>query len=235
MVEVEESLLAGVPLLIVRHADGARALPTVLWVHGYGASKETHLAELHRLADLGLQAIAIDAVAHGARRPDGLPCRVGGSPRENAAIFRQIVGETVAGLPRLVDQLFELGRCVPGRLAIAGVSMGGCIVYGAIATDKRYAAAVALLGSPEWVRSDDDAAWLDAFHPTALLSITAACDSVVPPAAARQLHALLADRYSQHPERLQYVELAGAPHLMPAADWATATGHAAEWLTRFLR
>jgi dienelactone hydrolase len=234
MADVEESLLAGVPLLLVRPSGSVRALPTVLWVHGYGASKETHLAELHRLADRGLLAVGIDAVAHGRRRPAGFEHRVTGSPGENAAIFRQIVGDTVAGLPRLVDQLLELGLSEPGRLAIAGVSMGGCIVYGAVAADRRYAAAVALLGSPEWTRPEDDGAWLDAFHPTALLSITAARDSVVPPAAARALHARLAGRYRLQPERLRYRELAGAPHLMPAADWATATAHAADWLTRFL-
>jgi dienelactone hydrolase len=206
----------------------------VLWVHGYGASKETHLAELHRLADHGLLAVGIDAVAHGRRRPDGFACRVAGSPREDAATFRQIVGETVAGLPRLVDELFDLGLSEPGRLAIAGVSMGGCIVYGAVATDRRYAAAVALLGSPEWTRSEDDAAWLDAFPPTALLSITASRDSVVPPAEARELHALLSGHYHLQPERLVYRELTGVPHLMPAEDWATATGYAVAWLTRFL-
>ena len=224
MAEVEESLLAGVPLLLVRPSGSARALPTVLWVHGYGASKETHLAELRRLADIGLLAIGIDAVAHGRRRPAGFEHRVTGSPRENAAVFRQIVGDTVAGLPRLVDQLLERGLSEPGRIAIAGVSMGGCIVYGAVAADCRYAAAVALLGSPEWTRPEDDGAWLDAFQPTALLSIT----------AARELHALLAGRYRLQPERLSYRELADAPHLMPAADWATATGYAAAWLTRFL-
>ncbi|MBL8390295.1 MAG: hypothetical protein JNN21_00255 [Candidatus Accumulibacter sp.] len=233
MAEVEESLLAGVPLLLVRPSGSARALPTVLWVHGYGASKETHLAELRRLADIGLLAIGIDAVAHGRRRPAGFEHRVTGSPRETA-VFRQIVGDTVAGLPRLVDQLLERGLSEPGRIAIAGVSMGGCIVYGAVAADCRYAAAVALLGSPEWTRPEDDGAWLDAFQPTALLSITAARDSVVPPAAARELHALLAGRYRLQPERLSYRELADAPHLMPAADWATATGYAAAWLTRFL-
>ena len=234
MAEVEESLLAGVPLLLVRPSGSVRALPTVLWVHGYGASKETHLAELLRLADLGLLAVGIDAVGHGRRRPDGCAHRVTGSPRENAAVFRRIIGDTVAGLPRLVDELLEVGLSEPGRIAIAGVSMGGCIVYGAVAADRRYAAAVALLGSPEWTRPEDDGAWLDAFHPTALLSITAGRDSVVPPAAARELHALLAGRYRLQPERLSYRELAAAPHLMPAADWAIATGHAAAWLKRFL-
>jgi len=235
MAEVEESLLAGVPLLLVRPSGSVRALPTVLWVHGYGASKETHLAELLRLADLGLLAVGIDAVAHGRRRPAGFEHRVTGSPREDAAVFRQIVGAPLPVLPPLVDELLALGLSAPGRLAIAGVSMGGCIVYGAVAADRRYAAAVALLGSPEWARPADDGAWLDAFHPTALLSITAARDSVVPPAAARELHALLAGRYRLQPERLSYRELAGAPHLMPAADWATATGHGAAWLMRFLR
>jgi len=234
MAEATESLLAGVPLLIVRPPGSSGALPTVLWVHGYGASKETHLAELHRLAEHGLLAIGIDAVAHGRRRPAGFVHRVSSSPRENAAVFRQIVGETVAGLPRLVDGLLELGLSEPARLAIAGVSMGGCVVYGAVAADRRFSAAVALLGSPEWMRPEDDEIWLDAFHPTALLSVTAARDTIVPPTAARELHGLLAGRYRAQPERLCYRELAGAPHLMSAEDWATATGYAAAWLARFL-
>ena len=91
---------------------------------------------------------------------------------------------------------------------------------------------MALLASPEWALPPGVA--VERFYPTALLSITAAQDTIVPPAAAQALHERLTPLYRVQEDRLHYHEIAGVSHFMPAADWASAVAQASAWLTRFL-
>lgn len=233
-VTVEHARFAEIPLLIARPAGMVSPLPTVLWFHGLGADKEVHLPELCRLAELGLLAVGVDAVGHGQRRLADLAQHACRPPHETPGFFAQIVNGTVAEVPALVDRLVELDLTDPQRVGVAGVSMGGCIAYGAIAGDRRLCAAAVLLGSPEWALAELPDLTVERFFPAALLSITAEHDTVVPPAAARVLHEKLEPRYHTHPDRLSYREMAGASHFMQPQEWASAVDLASAWLTRFL-
>lgn len=232
----ERVLLGEVPALIVRPADGATPLPTVLWFHGLGADKELHLPELQRFAEAGLLAVGVDAVGHGDRRLPDFEQRIAGSPGETARLFHSLVAQTVAELPGLIDTLVARGLSDPERIAVAGVSMGGCVVYGAITVDRRICAAAALLGSPAFLSLSAPGADLpgERFFPTALLSITAEQDTVVSPMAARALHDALAPSYRDDPDRLSYQLIPGASHFMQPDEWASAVAQAGAWLRRFL-
>lgn len=227
-------LLGEVPVLIVHPPGGAAPLPTVLWFHGLGADKESHLPELQRFAAAGLLAIGVDAVGHGQRRLRDFEQRFAQPPAQRERLFNTLVAQTVAELPGLLDALVDSGLSDGQRLAVAGVSMGGCITYGAASRDRRLRAAVALLGSPAWLFAQQGDFPVARFFPTALLSITAENDCVVPPAAARTLHEALAIHYASHPERLDYRVIAGAPHFMNGEDWARAVGDASAWLAGFV-
>ncbi|MCB1966561.1 MAG: hypothetical protein KDI64_11100 [Candidatus Accumulibacter sp.] len=230
---VERRLLAGVPLLIVHPAGRVTPLPTVLWFHGFGADKELHLPELQRFAGAGLLAIGIDAVGHGQRRLADFEQRFAQPPEHASRLFDSLVAQTAAELPQLIDALVDCGLVDCGRIAVAGVSMGGCIVYGASSSDCPLRAAVALMGSPAWLHPDGADFPVDRFFPTALLSITAENDEVVPPMAARALHGQLEARYRQDPERLDYRTIAGASHFMSPEDWSHVLDQTGAWLVRF--
>ncbi len=232
----DSRLLGDVPVLIVRPggASSANALPTVLWFHGLGADKELHLPELQRFAAAGLLAVGIDAVGHGRRRLPDFEQQFAGSSVANARLFNALVARTVAELPGLIDALVDRRLTDPQRIGVAGVSMGGCIAYGALVADRRLRAAAALLGSPAWLRPERADFPLDRFFPAALLSITAENDDVVPPAAALALHQRLAFAYRQAADRLDYRVIPAASHFMQPAQWANAVGQASTWLARFL-
>jgi uncharacterized protein len=145
------------------------------------------------------------------------------------------VTSTAAEIPSLLDALVARGWAVPGRIAIAGVSLGGFVAYGAATIDPRIAAAVCITASPQW--GDDGRSphlRLDRFFPVALLSIVAGADPVVPPEHAAALHAALAPRYAAAPERLRLVELPGAVHRLAEADRALARREAEAWIARYL-
>ncbi len=238
---VERCLLGELPALIVRPrgADAGapskrRALPTVLWFHGLGADKEVHLPELQLFADAGLLAIGVDAAGHGQRPLPDFQRLFSGVADASGALFKTLVGQTISELPVLIDALVDRGLSDPQHIGVAGVSMGGCIVYGAIAADRRVRAAVALLGSPACSCSDGAEQAPARFFPTALLSITADDDQVVPPAAAQALHQQLLHAYASQPERLAYRVIPGAAHCMRPEQWAGAVAQTSAWLVRFV-
>jgi pimeloyl-ACP methyl ester carboxylesterase len=211
-------LLGTAPALLVRPEGVPRA--TLLWYHGLGVSKETHLPELERFARAGILAVGIDAAGHGERRLPNFEERFA-PPREVIEpLLYQLVDESVAELPSILDALGT------DRVALCGISFGGYITYRGSVRDPRIAAAVSLLGSP-------DPTLVDTYCPTALLSLTGEQDENVPPDAARAFHRALEPRYAEAPERLQYHEYPGETHFFTPDAWEDAMQRTIAWVLKF--
>ena len=228
--------LGGVPLLVVpaspvpeREAGG-----TVLFYHGFTVSKEANRIELHRLARAGLTAVGVDAVGHGDRRFADFSKRF--EPPNQEAVFQEVVEESAAEIPALLDSLEARGLSDGRRVGICGVSMGGAIAFGALAREGRLVAGVTLVSTPVWgSRPDSPHLIPERFYPKALLVQTAGADQTVPPARIRAFVEVLRPYYQAAPERLAYLEYPGVDHLMPARIWGQMIDQAVEWLKRFVR
>lgn len=212
------TILGTAPALIVR--PEGEPLAALLWVHGLGVSKETHLPELERFARAGILAVGIDAAGHGERRLPNFEERFAPPRDVIEPLLHQLVDETVAELPSVVDALGV------ERIALCGISFGGFITYRGAPRDPRIVAAVSLLGSP-------DPSLVDAYYPTALLSLTCERDENVPPDAARAFHHDLEPRYADAPERLQYHEYPGETHFFTPEAWEDAMERTIAWVHRF--
>jgi pimeloyl-ACP methyl ester carboxylesterase len=234
MVLFDRRRLGSAPALLIRREDLPLPLPTVLVYHDLGADKDIQQKELVTLAEAGFLAVGIDAAGHGERRLPDFEKRFAGSRQEIEPLLFSLVTETVAEVPAILGALAETGLADPERFAIFGISMGAHITYGAILAEPRLRAAVALVGSPEWRHPDSPHQRPEGFFPIALLSITGEKDVYVPPDSARAFHRALEPLYRSAPERLRYLEIPGAPHLMSAEDWETAMREAVDWLRRFL-
>jgi len=225
--------LATAPALLARREDLPLPLPAVLVYHGLGADKEIQRKELVTVAEAGLLAVGIDAAGHGERRLPDFEARFAGPWEEVEPLFFSLVTETVSEVPAVLDALEATGLAAPDRFALFGISMGAYITYGTISIERRLRAAVALLGSPEWPRPASPHHQAGHFFPTALLSITGEKDVNVPPGNARAFHHTLEPCYRTAPERLRYLEIPGAPHMMSEEDWRTAMEETVGWLSRF--
>lgn len=227
MIKFENRQIGPAPALVAWRDASIGPAPVVLWFHGFTADKATNRAELALFAEAGFLAAAIDAVGHGERRLDDFELRLSDSPDQRHRLFLSLVAQTVAEVPAIIDALPQIGLADPQRIAVCGVSMGGCIVYGAVASECRIRAAAALLGSPAW--TGGDGTYPRASFPAALLSITAECDDVVPPTAARALHEELVPFYRDRPQSLGYREIRGAGHMLDPRDWDHAVREACSW------
>jgi dienelactone hydrolase len=223
-----------IPALVASRGDPASAARrgTIVLYHPLGKDKDVHAGDLERLAGAGFLAIGVDAIAHGERRVAYGMMRFLADP---IGALQKVVSGTAAEVPGLLDLLESRGWAYPGRIGIAGISLGGFVAYGAAATDRRITAAACVLASPDWGADPRSPfANLDRFFPLALLSVTASADALVPPGPARRLHSALAPRYAAAPERLRHVELAGERHHLSDAAWNRAQAEAAAWFERFL-
>jgi uncharacterized protein len=235
--------LTSIPTLaLFRDAAEQRARQgTILFYHGFGTSKETYVSILQQLAEAGFLAIGVDAVGHGERRypdfaerfPPFEPPFMGNLQLE--AAFLSLVRATVQEIPSLLDVLLERGWAHPGRIGIAGHSMGGFVTYAAAVADPRILVAAAVSGSPHWKLPwpDSPHLHLDRFFPTALLSQIAANDMQVPPDGAKELHASLAPYYTQAPERLSLIEYPDTTHALSEQEWEQAWIEVVRWFTVF--
>jgi dienelactone hydrolase len=217
-ITVERRTLATAPALIVRPDGTPRA--TLLWYHGLGVAKETHLPELERFARAGIVAVGIDAAGHGERRLPDFEERFAPPRHVIEPLLHQLVAQSAAEVPSILDALGA------ERVALCGISFGGYITYRAAPRDTRIVAAVPLLGSP-------DPALAAAYFPTALLSLTGEHDTNVPPATARAFHRDLEPRYARSPERLHYREYPAETHFFTPAAWEDAVERTIAWVLRF--
>lgn len=230
--------LADAPALLLAQGDADKAAErgTILFYHGLTAQKESNLNEYRVLTDAGFLVVALDNAGHGARRLSDFAARFHPTNPNSGTEFLNLVKETALETPKVVDALLERGLAREDRLGVAGWSMGGYITYRALLAEKRFKAAVTIVGSPEWRLP-----WLEsphlhpeAFYPTALLSQVGERDDVVPPKGARRFYETLKPYYADRPERLEFVEYPNMGHHPDAAAAAEIQRRTVAWFETYL-
>jgi len=199
---------------------------TILFYHGLTVCKETNLKELESLASRGFLSIGIDNAGHGERAFDH-------SKFEDDVkneVFLEMVRDTVKEIPELINELIGMRLAYPSKIGVCGISMGGFITYGAVALDKRIAAAAPILGSPSWDGAGSPHLTPEKFFPTAVLSQNAGSDECVAPEHARNFHGILEKYYAGKKENIEYIEYAGEAHMVSEGAWNILWGKALGWL-----
>lgn len=231
----EQSIeLAGVPALASSYGEALAAARrgTVLLLHGLTVSKEAQRTEALSLARHGYLAVSLDAVGHGARRYPDFEQRFAA---DGEGAFFDTVRQTAAELPAVLAALRERAWALPGRVGACGISMGGYVLFAALAAQVALDAVVTLVASPQWPgRADSPHLVAERFAPVALFMQTASDDQTVPPSGARALHQALLPRYADSPHRLAYLEHDGIGHMFSEQSWHLAWGETLRWFDRFL-
>lgn len=212
---------AGIPLLTL--AEEASPRPAVLFYHGLHSTKETHRKELESLAARGFFAVGADAIGHGDRRIADLSAFL--NRDELMTQVAKLLRPTVAEVPVLVDHLTSEGY---GPIGLAGISFGGMAAFGAVLSEPRLRAVVAILGDPSWCRADPAD-----YASTALFAWNGGRDQHVDPKGAREL---LGQLRAQHPDgAFKYREYAASDHFMEPADWTDGWNETLGWFEQHLR
>jgi dienelactone hydrolase len=194
----------------------------VLFYHGLQSDKETHRKELESLAANGFLAVGVDAVGHGERRIPDLSEFL--NREELMTQVVKLLRPSVEEVPLLVDYLITEGY---PSVALAGISFGGMLAFGAVAREPRLGAAVAILGDPRWCQRDA------ATYPTTpLFAWNGGRDQHVDPAGAREF---MYELQRANPSgRFQYREYPQSDHFMEPNDWNDGWARTLSWFEEHL-
>lgn len=142
MIEIHNESIKDIPILhIVKDENRNKALPLVIFVHGFTSAKEHNLHFAYLLAEKGFRIILPDTMLHG-ERAENL------NPKETMYSFWKIVLQTISELEVLKTHFVGKKLVDPEKIGLAGTSMGAIVTFGALTQYKWIKVAVSLMGSP---------------------------------------------------------------------------------------
>lgn len=145
MIEIHKETVGQIPVLhAVESGKMKERLPFVIFVHGFTSAKEHNLHFAYLLAEKGFRVVLPDAILHGERSE-----KDGGS--RLIFSFWDIVAQNIHDL-NLIKRNFEDRNLITDDIGVAGTSMGGITLFGALAQFDWIRAGVSLMGSPAYER-----------------------------------------------------------------------------------
>lgn len=154
-VTTERCVIADIPALVAA-PDGARGLPTVVFVPGFGSDKLLGMDLALGLAARGVICVSVDPAHHGDR-DDGQVEAVFDTTRnvyppesglDVMFVYNRCIVETAYDIDRLIQALSSDVRVDTARVGIAGFSMGGTVTLLAAARNPGIQVAVAIGAMP---------------------------------------------------------------------------------------
>jgi dienelactone hydrolase len=214
---------------------------SVLFYHGFGGAKDRVAGYATALAEAGFLAVYPDAVGHGDRRYADFEVifsdeRWDTDFEATETDFLQLIDDTAAEVPSIIDDLIARGWAGPYRIGIGGRSLGGNISYAAVVADSRIGAMASVVGSPEWTlpRSHSPHHHPDRFFPAAVLSQSAELDEFVPSQPIHDFHDSLTPFYAEEPTRIAYVQYPGVGHFLTAELNTDSQRRVVTWFQKWL-
>jgi dienelactone hydrolase len=228
----------GIPLIYQKPGRNDRR-KLIIWLNGFGGSKDGCIAYLEELAALGFTALSFDPWQHGERMiadVEALRSRVHSNIRR---YFWPMLSKTAQETPFIIDwAVGHLG--VDEVIGMGGISMGGDISVAAAGIDQRIMIAIPGVAKPDWLRPgtseavgepDETAqAAYNACNPLTHLDRYAHCphiifqngaeDRQVPPDGSMRFRDVLRQNiYKTCPERIDVVLHEGIAHHYDDKMW----------------
>jgi hypothetical protein len=129
-------------LVVVDEKNQTKALPTVIFFHGFTSAKEHNLPIAFLLAEKGYRVVLPDSEFHGDRELDT-------SEEKRQLSFWNIVLQNVQELKKIKEYLDQNHLIKDERIGVAGTSMGGITTSAALTQYDWIKSSVILMGSPQ--------------------------------------------------------------------------------------
>lgn len=142
MIEIKRRRIGEIPVLELAGTEYQdRALPLVVFYHGWTGRKENNLTQGYEFARQGVRVVMPDALYHGERTDEK-------GPRAHEAEFWQIVMQSVEEFPQVAAFYRDAGLIRDSQIAVSGLSMGGITTCALLATYDWITAAGCFMGTP---------------------------------------------------------------------------------------
>lgn len=145
MITIKKEKLANIHSLIVEAKENdAKALPTVVFYHGFESAKENNLTLAFLLAEQNYRVILPDALYHG-ERSEGL------TSSEMSLGFWDVILANIKELEDIKEALTNKNLILDGRIGVSGTSMGGVTTTSLLKRYEWIKTGVVLMGTPQLV------------------------------------------------------------------------------------
>lgn len=160
---IENNYVANIPIINI-YPENKKSMPVVIFLHGYGASKEQAVDFGYRLAKSGFFFISFDCREHGERKEKTsqyqnskfeyiYPPATG---LDTYVHMHEIIVSTSKDLNIIIDNLQNNPRIDLSRIGLTGFSMGGFATFYNAANCNQIKVAVPIAGKPAFKKAWDD-------------------------------------------------------------------------------
>jgi len=133
---------------------GNPPMPAVIFVHGFGGSKEQYVPRMQELAGKGFFVVAIDAYLHGERKVPGIfpagKSLSGLGEDYSIWVHQSAVSHTARDVSKIIDALSARPEVDQSRIAVAGISMGSSTCMVLAWKEPRISVVVGLIGAVDF-------------------------------------------------------------------------------------
>jgi dienelactone hydrolase len=249
-IEMQRQVVDHIPVLwCAAKGRGTKASrDLVIWLPGFGGTKESVAPQLRDLAAAGFIGLSYDPWQHGERRVETLEelrARVASNVRRH---FWPILAQTAEEVSRIIDWAIDTLKIAP-YVRMGGISMGGDISVAAAGLEGRILSVAASVATPDWLRPNshekqgtaDSYAnrfyerWNPLTHPGNYAhcpAITFQCgagDTLVPPEGAQHFATVMRETYAACPERLNVTLHPGVQHAFTPVMWENSLAWFKRW------
>ena len=236
--KIIEENINNIPIILVydKLLSSAIKKGSIIFFHGLGSSKNIQYNDLCKYAKNGYLAIGIDNWGHGDRKIENYDSYFDLKSEKFQNNYINSIQITANEIPQLITSLIDKHLISTNKIGISGISMGAIIGYRVIIIEKRISSATLFVGSPEWEIDlpESPHKHLSSFYPTALLSLVASKDSIVPHIHTKILHDNLISYYSKSPDRLKLIEYPESDHIMKSEDWDNGFDESIKWFDKYI-
>ena len=140
--------IGDIPAILLRPKAIEKPLPTIIFYHGWGSSKESQRMRGLIYATVGFQVLIPDALYHGQRDPiDHRP--------ENGKYFWKTIFNNVEESDILIGNIIKKYNGDPDNISVAGSSMGGFTAAGVFTHNPLIKSLIVFNGSCAWEDSNE--------------------------------------------------------------------------------
>lgn len=144
-IKEEKIYIDNIPLIRLKPDLEVEKLPTIIFYHGWGSSKEGQRMRAYMLGNLGFQVLIPDSINHGER--SSIDYDDSNNLRD---YFWDTVVRSMEESEKILEFAIENLDADIDRIGVSGHSMGGFISSGIFTHNDKVKAGVILNGSCDW-------------------------------------------------------------------------------------
>ena len=156
----EESYISNIPVLSIFPEKG-KSRPLVIYLHGYGASKEQGINFGYKMAKSGFFFISFDCLEHGERNDQFNKAKFDSVYPPDTGIdtyihMHEVIVQTQKDIDNIIDKLQENQKIDTNRIGLTGFSMGGYATFYNAAYNNHIKVAVPIAGKGVFKKAWED-------------------------------------------------------------------------------